>query len=160
MAKKEKVQETPEVEAGKTVVRPDTTNYQKAKAASGATTQHNGDPVACAVEGATLDEVYGLAAEVLETPVADLQAKYDHLNGGMQRMNLGNRIRGVVNRLNKEAEGSGDSYITEVSSGIRQAVEERAAAAAQAAAAKAKETPAEEPAGAKEKSGKRSKKAA
>jgi hypothetical protein len=128
--------DTPE----KTIVRPDTSKYTKAKAASGAITQHNGDAVAQAIEGATLDEVYGLTAEVLETSVSDLLAKYQHLNGGMQRMNLGNRIRGAVNKMNKAEGGSGDKYIAQLSTGVRQAVEARAEVAAAAKAAKPEAT--------------------
>jgi len=36
---------------------------------------------------------YKYAAEVLGTTAKELQAKYQHLNAGMQRMNLGNRVR-------------------------------------------------------------------
>jgi len=133
-------------EEAKTTIRPDISGYQKAKAASGAVSHNNGDSVATALQGANLDEVYSLAAEITETPAKDLQAKYGHLNAGQQRMNLGNRIRGVVNKMNKEKEGSGDKFIKSASSGIRDAVaqREKAAAAAKkekeaAAAAKAKE---------------------
>ena len=121
----------------KTVVRPNTEAYVSARSASGAKTQHNGDPVAVALQGATLEECYGLAAESMDSSDKELKEKYGHLNDGMQRMNLGNRIRGVVNKLNKEKDGSGDKYITQLSSGVRQAVKGREKEAA--AAAKAKE---------------------
>lgn len=134
MAKKD-TPEAPETE--KTVVRPNTENYQTARSASGSKSQHNGDPVAQALEGATLDETYGLAAEALETDVKALTEKYGHLNDGMQRMNLGNRLRGVVGKMNKAEDGSGDKYIVGISSGVREAVEKRAAEAEKAKAEKA-----------------------
>lgn len=115
-------------EETKTVIRPDVEKYQKARAASGSYSQHNGDPVAVALQGANLDEVYSLASEVTGVPESDLHAKYDHLNPGQQRMSLGNRIRGVVNKMNKTEGGSGDKFIGDVSSGLRENVEKREAA--------------------------------
>jgi hypothetical protein len=144
--KKEEVTETPETTENQVStetqasteegvrVRPDISNYQKARASSGALSHHNGDPVATAVEGATPEEVYSLAASVLEVDVSELEDKYKHLNIGMQRMNLGNRMRGVVNKLNKAEEGSGDAYITEMASGLRETIDAREQAAAEAKA--------------------------
>lgn len=54
------------------------------------------DDVAEKLRGQVIDEVYTEAAEALETTVEELKAKYGHLNIGMQRMNLGNRIRGAA----------------------------------------------------------------
>jgi hypothetical protein len=51
------------------------------------------DALATRLSGLTLDAIYTEAAIVLGTPEADLRAKYGHLNPGMQRMNLGNRMR-------------------------------------------------------------------
>jgi hypothetical protein len=51
------------------------------------------DEVAMSLMGLTLDEVYAAASPVLGVPEPDLRAKYGHLNPGMQRMNLGNRMR-------------------------------------------------------------------
>lgn len=51
------------------------------------------DEVAMSLQGLTLDEVYAIAAPALGSSEADLRAKYGHLNPGMQRMNLGNRMR-------------------------------------------------------------------
>lgn len=67
------------------------------KTAGGNTSVDNGDAIAARLRGATLDAVYAGAAEVLEENEADLRAKYAHLNIGMQRMNLGNRIRAAIN---------------------------------------------------------------
>jgi hypothetical protein len=101
-----------------------------------------------------LDEVYELTSSVLaDIDVKGLKAKYEHLNLGQQRMNLGNRIRGVVNSMNKEKEGSGDKYVTHLSSGLRQAVKGRE----KEVEAKAKAREAEKLAKLKEKESKPSK---
>jgi hypothetical protein len=46
----------------------------------------------------SLDEIYSIASDILDIIESDLRAKYGHLNPGMQRMNLGNRIRGHSKR--------------------------------------------------------------
>ncbi|OPZ77052.1 MAG: hypothetical protein BWY79_01332 [Actinobacteria bacterium ADurb.Bin444] len=67
------------------------------KTAGGHVSVDNGDALAQRLRGAALDAVYAEAAKVLETPEKELRAKYAHLNAGMQRMNLGNRIRANLN---------------------------------------------------------------
>jgi hypothetical protein len=52
-----------------------------------------GDPIAETLRGKPLEEVYALAAGPLGMTVGDLKAMYSHLNPGMQRMNLGNKLR-------------------------------------------------------------------
>lgn len=53
-----------------------------------------GDDVATMLRACkNLDEVYAAASEYLVAPVDALRAKYQHLNPGQQRMNLGNRMR-------------------------------------------------------------------
>ena len=54
------------------------------------------DDVAAKLRGLPIDEVYELAAQELGMDVVVLKANYGHLNVGMQRMNLGNRIRGAA----------------------------------------------------------------
>ena len=61
--------------------------------ASGNATMDNGDALAKKLRGAELDDVYAEASKVLGESQAALRAKYAHLNPGMQRMNLGNRMR-------------------------------------------------------------------
>ena len=56
-------------------------------------TQDSGDELAIMLRGKSLDEIYEFAAQVLDVVLADLYAKYEHLNPGQQRMVLGNRIR-------------------------------------------------------------------
>lgn len=51
------------------------------------------DELALALQGLTLDEVYAIAAPALGSSEEELRTKYGHLNPGMQRMNLGNRMR-------------------------------------------------------------------
>lgn len=71
----------------------DLSNYVKAKTAAGNTSLHNGDDLAKKLEGKDLDTVYKLAAKALEVPESTLRSRYKKLNPGMQRMNLGNRMR-------------------------------------------------------------------
>lgn len=52
-----------------------------------------GDEVAAKLRAMDIDEVYEFAAETCKTTEKSLRAKFDHLNVGMQRMNLGNMIR-------------------------------------------------------------------
>ncbi|AIZ01482.1 hypothetical protein J3_0035 [Vibrio phage J3] len=85
----------------KTVVRPDVDKYQKTRTAKGNTSLHSGDVVAVGLAPLVLSEVYAVAAEMMGVDVDTLVAKYQHLNEGMQRMNLGNRIRGAIAALDK-----------------------------------------------------------
>lgn len=71
----------------------DLTRYETVIAASGNTSLDCGDPLAAALRGKSLDDVYKAAAKELREPEADLRKRYAHLNPGMQRMNLGNRMR-------------------------------------------------------------------
>lgn len=75
----------------------DISGYEKVKNASGHTSYDNGDDVATKLRGKTLDEVYAHAAKTLKEPEKDLRSKYKHLNPGMQRMSLGNRLRKIAN---------------------------------------------------------------
>lgn len=81
----------------------DLSSYNKTKSAAGGVSFNNGDGVAKKLEGKTLDEVYKIAAKELKTPEADLRAKYKKLNPGMQRMSLGNRLRGGPKEAKKAA---------------------------------------------------------
>lgn len=70
-------------------------DYVKVKSAAGRNSLDCGDTMARLLRGKTLDEVYALAAEKLGVPEQELRARYAHLNNGMQRMNLSNRMRAV-----------------------------------------------------------------
>jgi hypothetical protein len=119
------VEATEVTEASKRINIP-TDKYQQSRTATGGKSMHNGDVVATGLAGRTLDQVYEMASEMLDTEESELREKYAHLNVGQQRMNLGNRIRGAVNRMNKKAETeegkkdgaiSGDSYFEQLSDG-------------------------------------------
>lgn len=81
------------------VIHADLTKYHKDVVVKADGTKKatidNGDEIGERLRGLDLDEVYGEAASELEVTVGELKAKYGHLNPGMQRMNLGNRIRGA-----------------------------------------------------------------
>ena len=51
------------------------------------------DKVARMLRGTDVKEMYQIAAKALGTTPRTLQAQYGHLNIGMQRMSLGNRMR-------------------------------------------------------------------
>jgi hypothetical protein len=71
----------------------DLSDYVKVKTASGNTSLSCGDDLAKKLQGKELDDVYKMAAKVLDVPVSQLKQRYGKLNVGMQRMNLGNRMR-------------------------------------------------------------------
>lgn len=54
---------------------------------------HCGDEIGAQLVDKTLEEVYAIVAKHLKVSEAELHKKYGHLNLGMQRMNLGNRLR-------------------------------------------------------------------
>lgn len=73
------------------------------KTAGGHTSVDNNDKLAQKLRGKDLDSVYAEAAKVLtdddgnKLSVQALKKQYGKLNVGMQRMNLGNRMRAVLN---------------------------------------------------------------
>lgn len=85
-------------------VRPNLENYVNGVSGSGKRTKNCGDGVAVATDGFTIDEIRSVASKLLDVPVNELTDKYAHLNVGMQIMNLRNRIRGAVNKLDKAHE--------------------------------------------------------
>ena len=66
------------------------------KTSGGHVSVNNGDEIAQKLLGKDLDQVYAMAAKALKEDEADLRSKYGHLNVGMQRMNLGNRMRAAA----------------------------------------------------------------
>ena len=75
--------------------------YVKAVSSTGKSSVNNGDEVAAALAGIDIDCMYKVSANFLkdgkehdtEISQEELREKYGHLNIGMQRMSLGNRIR-------------------------------------------------------------------
>lgn len=78
------------------------------RTASGRKSQDSGDAVAAHLRGRDLEEVYTLAAHIMTATEAEpvsageLKLRYEHLNPGMQRMNLGNRIRAALKEAGTE----------------------------------------------------------
>ena len=128
----------------KTRIEIETNNYVKGKGPSGGTTFHNGDAVATNLAGLSLEAVYSVASQALSIPVEDLQAKYGHLNPGQQRMNLGNRLRGLVQKVDKananlkEGEEAGPSGAEMLADIAKPFLEAAAAEAKEAEAARQK----------------------
>ncbi len=93
-------------EDGQVRIKPDWSRYtvQETKTASGRRVVNNGDEVAALLQGLLLDDAYGevesrLASIEDESPnESELREKYKHLNEGMQRMNIGNRLRAAMRR--------------------------------------------------------------
>ena len=63
----------------------------------------SGDDVATQLRGMDLDDVYSTVAKALGVTEKELRERYAGLNPGMQRMNLGNRLRGHQNGGEKKA---------------------------------------------------------
>lgn len=61
------------------------------------------DRVAQRLRGLPLHIVYMEAANLLDSSVRALMEQYQHLNPGMQRMNLSNRMRAALRKMAKEA---------------------------------------------------------
>lgn len=77
-------------------VKADVSGYVQVKTAAGHTSLHNGDAVANKLAGKDLKDIYGMVAKETGIPKTQLVARYNHLNVGMQRMNLGNVLRGAL----------------------------------------------------------------
>lgn len=74
----------------------DLSDYVKVKTAAGNTSLSCGDATAKSLQGLELEDVYKKASKVLGVPVTELKSRYSKLNPGMQRMNLGNRMRAAA----------------------------------------------------------------
>ena len=81
-----------------TYIRPDTSNYIQGWSGNGKRTKISGDFISLQLNGMTNDECKGILAKL--DPEADVN-KYDHLNPGQVRMNIGGRLRGCFNALVK-----------------------------------------------------------
>lgn len=80
------------------LVKPDLTRYvtsDEVKTASGRKAIDIDDSVAAELRGMDLDDAYRAASAATGETQKALKERYGHLNPGMQRMNLGNRIRGA-----------------------------------------------------------------
>lgn len=70
-------------------------NYVLGIAASGRKSLHNGDDVAQALESMDVDDLFALVNNLFDI---DLRDRYNGLNLGQKRMNLGNRIRAAFKK--------------------------------------------------------------
>lgn len=70
--------------------------HRTVRTASGRPATDKGDEVASILRGMSLDQVMRLTAPILGTTPEALEMRYAHLNPGMQRMNIGNRIRKLL----------------------------------------------------------------
>ena len=70
-------------------------DYVKVKSSNGNTSMDKGDALAIKLRQFNLDGVYKYAAVELGVPEKELRARYAHLNPGLARMALGNRIRAI-----------------------------------------------------------------
>jgi hypothetical protein len=98
-ARKQKAQDG-EVPKGPAALRAYAPSYVKDKehkTPAGHTSVHCGDEVAKKLLGKDLDACYAIAAKTIGEDEKELRKLYKHLNVGMQRMNLGNKMRGVLN---------------------------------------------------------------
>ena len=87
-------------------------NYVTTRTSSGGKSLHNNDTVAQGLAGLNIEELYVIAGKFLKFPlkvskatiegVDELETAYGDLNVGMQRMNLGNRIRARVTKVDVE----------------------------------------------------------
>ncbi|MCK5609693.1 hypothetical protein KAR91_47910 [Candidatus Pacearchaeota archaeon] len=80
-------------------VNIDRTKYNASRSASGSKSLSNGDEVATALEGLTIDDLFSIGDSLLGE---DFRSRYASLNTGMQRMNMGNRIRNKVKQIDAE----------------------------------------------------------
>jgi len=79
-------------------VRPNTEKYAKGRTKEGFRFIDNGDDIAEKLRGLHIQEVYSVVASALGVKAKELKAKYEHLNIGMQRMALGNLMRGHLKK--------------------------------------------------------------
>ena len=87
------------------LVKPDLSRYTVTpdiKTPSGRKAIDIADPVATALRGKDLADAYREAAAATGQTQKGLRERYEHLNPGMQRMNLGNLIRGAASKAAKE----------------------------------------------------------
>lgn len=133
-----KVEET---EGNEPKVKINRERYTATKTATGAKSLNNGDEVAKILDGLHVDELFKIGIEILGE---DFAPKYAKLNVGMQRMNMGNRLRAAVRSIdadkkNEGKEGVGLATLTKAAKPFAKERDARVKAAAAEKAAKQKE---------------------
>lgn len=99
----------------------DPRKYRAGRNSSGRLSLNNGDPVAVALQGLSLESALKITAEVTGLSVSFLEEKHGHMKPGPRRMAMGNMIRGTINRMNKDEPGLGDKYLADVAAPFREA---------------------------------------
>ena len=74
----------------------DLSDYQRVKSAAGNHSLDCGDGVAKQLRGLDLDAAFQLVAKATGESQRALRKRYAHLNSGMQRMVVGNLLRGAT----------------------------------------------------------------
>lgn len=83
------------------IVKVNRDRYQTTRTAAGSKSLHSGDEVALTLDGLNVEDLYKISDKILGE---DFRERYAKLNVGMQRMNLGNRIRAKVKAIDAENE--------------------------------------------------------
>lgn len=120
---------TDEATGKEPMVKINREGYTSSTSASGKKSLHNGDPVAVAFAGLDVPTLYGVVSKFMGVDRAELEERYQHLNIGMQRMNLGNRARGQCAKLDG-ADGANDGDGAKALQKLCPAVEKKADKAA------------------------------
>ena len=145
--------EVAETEGTEPKVKINRDRYTTTKTASGAKSLNNGDEVATVLDGLHVDELFTIGKEILGEDFAE---KYAKLNVGMQRMNMGNRLRAKVRSIdadkkNEGKEGVGLAALTKAAKPFAKERDARVKAAEKEKAAKQKEREAKAAEAAKKK---------
>jgi len=138
---KEAVAQTEGTDNAEPKVKINRDRYKATKTATGQKSLNNGDEVAAVLEGLHVDELFKIGEDVLGEDFAE---KYAKLNVGMQRMNMGNRLRAKVRTIdadkkNEGKEGGGLATLTKAAKPFAKERDARVKAAVAEKAAKQKE---------------------
>lgn len=69
------------------------TRYLNTRSAAGSSSKICGDAISIMMNGQTIERCAEIVAEYTGDSAADLLSRYEHLNPGQRRMNIGNRLR-------------------------------------------------------------------
>ena len=95
-AKKVKAESGEAVVSGALTYDPNKYIRHDERTASGSKVRDIDDPVAEKLRGLDLDKMYSILSKEIGETAKSLKEKYGHLNHGMQRMTIGNRLRALA----------------------------------------------------------------
>lgn len=95
-AKKAKAEPGEAVVSGALTYDPNKYIRHDERTASGSKVRDIDDPVAEKLRGLDLDKMYSILSKEIGETAKSLKEKYGHLNHGMQRMTIGNRLRALA----------------------------------------------------------------